>query len=73
MRHVAQFLICCIEDVQTLQLPKLPSGFLGPQPMLVRYDITAFSHPDPVIHIDDNKIEIIFKTLEGMRFTVSSM
>jgi hypothetical protein len=71
MRHVAQFLICCIEDVQTLQLPKLPSGFLGPQPMLVRYDITAFSHPDPVIHIDDNKIEIIFKTLEGMRFTAS--
>lgn len=71
MRHVAQFLILCSEDVQTLQLPKLPSGFLGPQPMLVKYEITAASHPDQVIHTDHNNIEIIFKTLEGMRFTAS--
>lgn len=71
MRHVAQFLICCSEDVKTLQLPKLPSGFLGPQPMLVKYEITAASHPDPVIHTDDNKIEIVFNTSEAMRFTAS--
>lgn len=71
MRHVAQFLICCAEDVDTIQLPKLPSGFLGPQPMLVKYEIVAASHPDPVIQLDNNSLEVVFKTLEGMRFTAS--
>ena len=71
MRHVAQYLIVCEENVQTVQLPKLPSGFLGPQPMLVKYGVTAVSHSDPVVHIDTNYVEIKFATSQGMRFTTS--
>ncbi|KAJ8317703.1 hypothetical protein KUTeg_005607 [Tegillarca granosa] len=71
MRHIAQYLVRCDEDVETLKLPKLPSGFLGPQPMLVKYGVTALSHPDPVIHLETNTVEIQFKTSQGMRFTTN--
>ncbi|KAK3095037.1 hypothetical protein FSP39_009493 [Pinctada imbricata] len=71
MRHVAQYLILCEEEVQTVQLPRLPSGFLGPQPMLLKYGVAAVSHPDPVIHADSNNLEIKFSTSQNMRFTTS--
>lgn len=71
MRHIAQYLIICEEEIQTVQLPKLPSGFLGLQPMLVKYGVSTITHSDPVIHADTNYLEIRFGTYQNMRFTTS--
>lgn len=71
MRHVAQYLILCEEEIHTVQLPKLPSGFLGLQPMLVKYGVSTITHSDPVIHTDTNYLEIRFGTSQNMRFTTS--
>ena len=71
MRHVAQYIILCDEVVKTKQLPRLPSGFLGQQPMLIKHGILPASHPDPIIHLDGNYVQIEFHTNKGMRFTSS--
>lgn len=71
MRHVAQYLVVCEEDVKPMQLPRLPSGFLGEQPMLVKHGIIPATHPDPIMHLDGNYVEIEFHTSKGMRFTSS--
>lgn len=67
--HVAQYLIVCDEDIESFTLPKLPSGFLGPQPQFVELGLSTLSHHDPIIHSDKNRIEIILRTSQDMRFT----
>ncbi|XP_076461449.1 uncharacterized protein LOC143293941 [Babylonia areolata] len=65
--HNAQYLIVCQEDVRTRPLPKLPPGYLGPQPRFSEFGMATVSHPDPVIHLDCNTVTVVFQTRQPMR------
>lgn len=67
--HAAQYLIECHEDVQAVPLPKLPTGYLGAQPKFNEFGLCTLSHPDPVIHLKNNYVEIQFSTAQEMRMT----
>lgn len=69
--HVAQYLIECNEDVKSVPLPKLPSGYLGAQPKFNEYGLSTLSHHDPVIHLETNSVEIQFSTAQEMRVTAN--
>ncbi|XP_033757401.1 uncharacterized protein LOC117339799 [Pecten maximus] len=51
-----------------VELPRLTEGYLGPQAKFFPYGLTTMSHPEPVIHSDSNRIEIIIGTCEKTRF-----
>ncbi|XP_060078573.1 uncharacterized protein LOC132558066 [Ylistrum balloti] len=50
-----------------VELPRLTEGYLGPQAKFFPYGLTTLTHPEPVIHSDSNRIEIIIGTCEKMR------
>jgi hypothetical protein len=49
--HVAQYMIECHEDVKTVPLPKLPHGYLGPQPKFNDFGLNTL---DLVVWLFDN-------------------
>ncbi|KAL8579136.1 hypothetical protein ACOMHN_036075 [Nucella lapillus] len=65
--HNAQYLVVCQEDVTTAPLPKLPPGYLGPQPRFSEFGMTTVSHPDPVIHLDCNELTVVLQSKQPMR------
>lgn len=69
--HVAQYMIECHEDVKTVPLPKLPHGYLGPQPKFNDFGLNTLSHHDSVIHLETNSVEIQFATAQEMRVTAN--
>lgn len=69
--HVAQYMIECHEDVKTVPLPKLPHGYLGPQPKFNEFGLNTLSHHDSVIHLETNSVEIQFATAQEMRVTAN--
>ena len=69
--HIAQYLIQCDEDVKATPLPKLPPGYLGPQPKFSEYGLNTLSHHDPVVHLERNCLEVQFATAQEMRVTAN--
>ncbi|XP_052770692.1 uncharacterized protein LOC128210391 [Mya arenaria] len=50
-------------------IPYLTEGYLGQQAKFESYGLTCVSHPDPVIRLDTNKVEIVIGMAEKTRFT----
>nr|KAG5714243.1 hypothetical protein BaRGS_018460 [Batillaria attramentaria] len=69
--HVAQYLVLCQEDVKAEPMPKLPPGYLGPQPKFNEFGMKAVSHQDPIIHLDCNTVTIQLKCEQPMRVTAN--
>ncbi|XP_029644723.1 uncharacterized protein LOC115218879 [Octopus sinensis] len=69
--HIAQYLIVCNEDVKALQLPKLPPGYLGPQQKFEEFGLRAITHPNKLIKLEGNFVEIKLATAEPMRVTAN--
>jgi len=68
-RQVAQYLIECNESLPNLHLPKLPPGFLGPQPKFTEFGLRTLNEHDPLIELKSgNHLEIQLGTTRGMKF-----
>ncbi|CAG2219659.1 unnamed protein product [Mytilus edulis] len=48
---------------------KVTDGYLGPQAKFFPYGLACLSHPEPVLILDTNKLEIVIGTSEKTRFT----
>lgn len=48
---------------------KVTDGYIGPQAKFFPYGLACLSHPEPVLILDTNKIEIVIGTSEKTRFT----
>ncbi|XP_052278095.1 uncharacterized protein LOC127876719 [Dreissena polymorpha] len=68
-RQVAQYLIECNETVSNISLPKVPPGFLGPQPKFTEFGLRTLNEHDPLIELrSENHIEIQLGTSRDMKF-----
>jgi len=59
--HVCQYMIVCSELVgggATRALPRLPAGFLGPQPNFRKFGLECASHDDPYITTTSGELEV---------------
>ncbi|XP_045189480.1 uncharacterized protein LOC123546902 [Mercenaria mercenaria] len=50
-------------------IPYLTEGYLGEQAKFAEYGLKNVSHPEPVIRLDTNKVEIVIGMSEKTRFT----
>ncbi|KAK3603018.1 hypothetical protein CHS0354_037765 [Potamilus streckersoni] len=53
-----------------VELPYLTEGYLGPQSKFEPYGMYCISHPDPVIHSNTNKLEIVIGINDKVKFLV---
>ncbi|WAR21226.1 HIL-like protein [Mya arenaria] len=68
-RQVAQYLIECNEASPNIVLPKVPPGFLGPQPKFTEFGLRTLNEHDPLIELkSSNHIEIQLGTTRDMKF-----
>lgn len=68
-RQVAQYLVECNDVTPNLALPKLPPGFLGPQPKFTEFGLRTLNEHDPLVELKDgNHIEIQLATTRDMKF-----
>ena len=68
-RQVAQYLIECTEEIQENSFPKLPPGFLGPQPKFTEFGLRTLNEHDPLIDLKEiNHLEIQLGTSRDMKF-----
>ena len=68
-RQVAQYLIECNDATPNIILPKLPPGYLGPQPKFTEFGLRTLNEHDPLIELKDgNHLEIQLGTTRGMKF-----
>jgi len=49
--------------------PDLPQGYLGPQPQFTPLGLSAFSHMEPDIRVNDNQLEIKLKCKSPLKVT----
>lgn len=52
-----------------VDIPYLTEGYLGEQAKFTQYGLTTLSHPDPVIRLDTNIVNIAIGYTEKTRFT----
>ena len=68
-RQVAQYLVECAENTPENELPRLPAGFLGPQPKFTEFGLKTLNEHDPLIELKDtNHLEIQLGTTRDMKF-----
>lgn len=51
------------------EFPKISDGYLGPQAKFGLYGLSTISHPEPLLELDTNFIEIEIGTTASTRFT----
>jgi hypothetical protein len=68
--HAYQYLIICPELKGAVEpLPALPPGYLGPQPSFRQLGLSAASHADPYIQIDNGELQVAFGMSQPLRMT----
>lgn len=67
LHQVAQYLVECSEDVESVPLPKLYAGYLGAKPKFNDYGLNTLSHHIPVIHLEANTVKIQVSVAQDIR------